>query len=561
MALYNGPQDATKSFKELKESLNAPSIANFSTEEFNEKITQLTTSCKALLQGGIQVNNGEDILSKLDAIMLIFELSIATENLPADDKKRESIQSLQDNTLADIIKSINTINQNADRWCNPKEFPGLDILSYRSAHQRLLMINSLLFYYAGTLHKNKIIQTFSERFITFPLRIEPHILKKSKAEANHRTSKPSYTEKTMINCFLQDPLYSSTSQFSAIKENASQTYIEPDTGLELDFPLVNHITIELDGDEFHFINGKPKLDHLRKEKQLLENGWNRISLSTSMLKKYGNKMPALITAVSETLNSAPVGQYLEMHKFLTRLRSDLREKINILHVKLKDSVGVVSVGQGVQIKAHRQSQSQKKKKANLLFSESASSLNASALVDSPLSQQLRDLLELENKISGFLLQNHLDKIINNHALHTIIDVKFKLYGEIHSLSFRLDKSKDQIPKAIRDIRALEKRLKLNSYPQKSKCAEWIKQQCLIDVLKKEQDDLYVKISDCKEKIKTSEQKLITLLSSELHLDELSSLNEEVAKVIHPSEIEIKQVVKIQANPLEEKVSSSSKMKV
>lgn len=556
MALHNGPQDATKLFKDLKESLNAQPIAEFKTEDFNEKITQLSTPCKTLLQGGIKVNQGEDILLKLDAIILIFELSIAAESLSADDKKRESVKLLQNNTLDEIIKSIDTINQNKDRWCSPKEFEGLDMLSYRTAHQSLLMINSLLFFYAGTLHKNQIIQTHSERFITFPFSIDPQILKKSRTEANQRTSKPSYTEEAMINCFLEDPLYSSTSQFSAIKENASQTYIELDTGLELDFPLANYITIELDGDEFHFINGKPKLDHLRKEKQLLDNGWIRISLSTSMLQKYGNKMPALITAVSNTLNSAPIGKYLEMHTYLTGLRSELRNEIKALHDRLKEKVGVVAVGQGVKIKAQRQSQ--KKKKA-ILFSESASSLNALALVDSPLSQQLCNFLELENKISGFLGQNHLDKLINNEALHRKIDEIFKLYGKKEIL--HNSKLGNQIKREIANIKALERQLNLNDNKTKWKCVAWKHKQRLINKLKGEQAELSEQIGDCEAKIKTCESELVAFLTVELHLDELSSLSEEVAKVIHPSEIEIEQAVKIQANPLEEKVSSSSKIKV
>jgi hypothetical protein len=561
VALHNGPQDSEKLFRHLKESLNAKPISNFETVEFTEMIDQLATSSKTLLTRGIQVNSNEDILLKLDAIVLILELSIAAENLPEDDKKRESIQLLQKNTLDEIITSISNINQNERRWCNPDEFIGLNHLSYRTAHQRLLMINSLLFYYAGTLHKNEIIQNFAERFIHFPLKIEDSILDKSNKKATDRTSLPSKTEERMIECCLTNhPMYSPPNQFSAIKKSAFDTYIEPDTGLELDFPLENKITIELDGDEFHFINGKPTLEHLRKEKQLLENGWIRISVSTSMLKEYGQKMNPLITAVSYTLNSPHVHQYLEMHKKLMIQRSELRNEIKALHDRLKHNVGFVSVGEGVQLKVGRQNQRKREKereKEPLLFSESASSINASAIKDNPLSLQLDALLELENKISVFLGQNHLDKLINSEALHKNIDETFRLYGDLEALRVHRDKLAGQIWREIRNIQSLEKDRRLNDPKKKSNNSQWKQKQDFIDSLKTKQEALDRRITDCKKRIDISEQKISKLQSTVLPSEELSHLSQEVRNVISPPAGEAEEAVHIRVDRPEQKSSSSS----
>lgn len=566
MALDNGPQNAVKSLKDLKILLNTQPISDFHAEEFKKMVDKLTIASKALLKGGIHLNRDEAIPEKLDALVLILELSIAAENLPANDEKRESIQLLQKSTLDEIINSINTINQNAQRWCNPETFEGLIGLNYRSAHQCLLMINSLLFYYAGTLHKNEIIKNFAERFIDFPLKIEDSILDKSNTKATDRKSQPSNTEKRMIECLLMHPMYSPDYQFSAIKKSPFESYIEPDTGLELDFPLENKITIELDGEAFHFINGKPTLEHLRKEKQLLENGWVRISVSTSMLRAYGQRMGPLITAVNYTLNSPNVGQYLDMHSHLNMQRSQLRDQIKALHDRFKHSVGFVSVGEGVQLKVGRQNQrkrerekerEKKREKEPLLFSESASSINASAIKDNPLSLQLSALLELENKISVFLGQNHLDKLINDDDLHKKIDERFKLNGELERLQDHIEKLDGQIWSAVRNIKSLEKKLERSEPKKKTNNPEWKRKQSIINSLKTEKQELHRRITDCEKRIKISEQEISKLQSTALPSEGLSHLSQEVTNVISPPVGEAEEAVHIRVDRPEQKSSSSS----
>lgn len=186
---------------------------------------------------------------------------------PAIKAQLETIYECDRQVIPSIAQALRNINQAYVQ----------DLPHDRNYHQKLLMIQGNLFNYFSTLAKNNPDQLdFILR--TLPLSLARHVLENAANIAQTRLGGASHHTETHVFHALRE--ITPPDYFHFLKATPDACHIDPFTGLELDCPLNNFITIETDGPHHYYSDShRHHLVHTFKSSLLREYGWSRVPIT------------------------------------------------------------------------------------------------------------------------------------------------------------------------------------------------------------------------------------------------------------------------------------------
>ncbi len=222
-------------------------------------------------------------------------------------EKLKTVQRLDVIFYQKIAAVINNVNKE----------PSSDLRKFSiSFHQKILMLNGFFYSFYQRLNPDKSI------LCKVPFSFTDNVVGAAKEKAKLRKSREPSTSEIVVNQAITQAL--ATAPQIVIRKKLGETFIDDETGLELDFPLSHHITIETDGPYHSYATKRHDLIHTLKATILRETGWARISLSTSSPLE---SLKANARFVADLLKLPSITTFAEKYQELITLLLEIRKEI------------------------------------------------------------------------------------------------------------------------------------------------------------------------------------------------------------------------------------------
>ena len=313
--------------KGMTNTPNSRSIAidpiALSTQDFSNLLADFTKVIGGMVKGGRYkgrtfTDNHTHPAHKLDAIWLYMALSNYLRHWSRDLKLHKELQDkiamLNDfermyfDYISQIIKDIE------------RDYIYLKMTVNKRDHQRLLMINGNLYNFI-----RKIPVSLDDKLASIPVGFSDAVLMNSSRVAQMpRTTSGTSLIEGYVNAYLFKCLSDAPEGFQPLKVNHNTAYIEPKTGLELDFPLKGGITIETDGAKYH--NGEyGRHDPVHTLKSAVLRQSDMVSVRFTPTNQIESKK--FLSRLVGLLLIPGVYQYHLVYQKLLNIRSSVRSKI------------------------------------------------------------------------------------------------------------------------------------------------------------------------------------------------------------------------------------------
>jgi len=327
--------DALMALDKLKEILDPRSggsidIVTLSADDFN-KLINLFVSIKrdptfGCGQSGLEKT--KNLEKKLEAVWLYIGFSLYVHHWLPDrkttekDKKNSLIRGIDSEMapfIADTLKNINNMKI--------YYYEGYTKISF---HQKILQVEGNLFAFLRNLAKNSRFD-FENIISELPLFIKRDRLRVSADRAQIRKKKGVSGSEMDVNHKLLGQ-FPKNGLLAPLKKKLEDTYVDFETGLELDLPLEGKITIETDG-KHHLVDNKHSMTHNIKSFLLREKGWIRFSIMVN------DRKVREAAFVSNFLCLPPVRDFVVRYKKIMDFRSKLRNKVISLQSEMMNQRG------------------------------------------------------------------------------------------------------------------------------------------------------------------------------------------------------------------------------